>query len=61
MLKVSKKLCHLSHADGGQFTLRANHKGTNIFISFEDTGAGMPEEVIHNRTACSGLNRLFRL
>ena len=41
--------------------LRANHKGANIFISFEETGAGIPEEVIHNRTACSGLNRRFRL
>ena len=31
--------------DGGQLTLRANHKGTRVFISVEDTGEGIPEEV----------------
>ena len=31
--------------DGGQLTLRANHKGTRVFICIEDTGEGIPEEV----------------
>ncbi len=31
--------------DGGQLTLRANHKDTRVFISVEDTGEGIPEEV----------------
>ena len=31
--------------DGGQLTLRANHKGARVFICVEDTGEGIPEEV----------------
>ncbi len=31
--------------DGGQLTLRADHKGTRLFICVEDTGDGIPEEV----------------
>ena len=31
--------------DGGQLTLRANHKGTRLFICVEDSGDGIPEEV----------------
>ena len=31
--------------DGGQLTLRANHKGARVFICIEDTGEGIPEEV----------------
>ena len=31
--------------DGGQLALRANHKGTYVFISVEDTGEGIPEEI----------------
>ena len=31
--------------DGGQLTIRANYKGTHVFICVEDTGEGIPEEV----------------
>jgi signal transduction histidine kinase len=31
--------------NGGQLTLRANHKGTRLFICVEDSGGGIPEEV----------------